>query len=283
VGKAADKKDADLKKAERREAEARALLHRAGGLTGKPMLAIDRYFAQYASKPRPDLFLDVIARIDELGLMLLPEHRDGISGALASVFSLHPERQDAWRLALAQKPSLGKILDTAERLTPPMNDAAISRPGCIDYLWMSWIITRDLAALKRVLSLAHRHDPVGDAAHALILMHAELPEVSGALVETLQRRQASALPYRSAAPPEVPVDDVTALRLMLTMDPAQMKKILLVGWVTGDAGGFLVVTTDGSKPRGCPETWRQRPVKVRKAKPEELKVHQGMLDAAEDP
>lgn len=283
MGKAADKKDVDLKKAERREAEARRRLNAAGGISGKHMLALGRYFALYASKPRPDLFLDALARIDELGLMLLPEHRDGISGAVASVFSLHPERQDAWRLELTRKINLGRILETAERLTPPLSDAAISRAGCVDYLWMSWLVTRDLPALRRVLSLAHRHDPVGEAAHALVLLNAEMPEVNGALAEMLQRRQQSALPHRIAVPVEVPVEDVTALRLAITVDPEQTRKIVYVGWVTGETGGFIVVTLDGSRPAGCPEHWRQRPVKVRKVKPDELKAHQSLLDALEEP
>ena len=283
MGKKPTPEEVDLRKAERREADARATLQKLGGVTGEVMTAISRYFALYAAKPRPDLLVDTLARIDELGLMQLPEHRHGVAGAISGIFNLHPEHQDAWRAALKERPRLAKILESAERLTPPVSDEAIKWPGAVDYLWMNWLITRDHLALRRVLTLGHRLDAVGEAAIATLHLNAELPEVQAAIVDTLKKREEQALLYRHRIPPGVPVEDVSALRKLVASTALAIRHVVLVGWMPGEEGGFLIVTVDGTKPAGCPDVWRQRPVRLRKAKPEELRAHRELLDQAEAP
>lgn len=283
MAKKPEPEETDLRRAERREAEARTHFEACGGPGGEVMQALSRFFALYAHKPRPDLFIDTLARIDELRIMQLPEHRYGVAGAIAAIFSLHPEHQDGWRAEVQKRPQLSKILASAERLAPPLTDETIKSPGAVDYLWMNWLITRDNAALRRVFKLAHRLDPVGEAALAMLHLHAEMPEVQVELMGTLQKRQQSALPYATTIPQNVPVQDVTALRQLVASTALAIRQVVLVGWLPGDDGGFLVVTVDGRRPSNCPTQWRQRPVKVRKANPEELRAHQELLARAEDP
>ncbi len=274
------KPDQDLRKAEKREGLARARFQELGGVSGTSFVALGHYFSTYAQKPRPDLFVDALGRIHELGLMLLSEHRHGIGGALAGIHARHPELHDSWKKL---PPDLARILQASLNLTPPVNDTDIANPSCIDYLWMLWFVTRAPGALKRVILLAHRLDPVGEAAVALLSMHAEMPEVSEVFISIVQARQARRNPYRLAPPVGVPVDDVDALRRELVADPMKSRKIVLVGWTSGDDGGFMVVTIDGMRPAMCPSTWRQRPVRVRKARPDEMAAHRAYLDAAAEP
>jgi hypothetical protein len=297
VGKAADRHEHDLRKAEAKEREIRARLDSQGGITSPIMLSIFRYFHIYAQTPRPDLFDSVLQRIDELGLMSLPEHRHSLAGALAAVVAQHADKADVWRLH--------RLVQTAERLTPPPSDEEVSRPGQAEWLWMSWVVTREAAVLQRVVRLANRDDSVGETAVTLLDAHAHMPEVQAALVALLAKRQAAVMaPFRHAPPsgvgaglvkvPDEVRAQVTALREHVTQDPAARRSVVLVGWVppaaapTPTAATYLIVTTDGLPPIGAPLTWPPGvpdplPVVVRKATPQQLAAHRQLHDAAEEP
>ncbi len=314
--------ETDLIKAERRETAARANLAILGGARNPTMQAIMRYFSTYAMNPRPDLFLNVLQSIHDLNLMILPEHRNGVAGAVSAVYSLHPEHHDAWKGATFV---LARILSAADRLTPPIMDEEIARPGQVDFLWMVWAVTRDGASLQRVLNLAHRVDSVGDAALTLLHAHAHLPDIQGVLGQALEKRQMKAMPHYQGVVriDGVPTEDVHDLTALLAADPIKAKRIVLVGWLKHDenapksstnghkkkpmktaqksaqksapepaaepaaepplTGSFIVVTTDGMRPSECPNEWRKRPVRVRKATAEEVQAHKLLLEAAEEP
>ncbi len=296
------KPDSELRKAEKREATIRLALASDGGVAGPTMRAISRFFGRYAVKPHPDLFTDVLDHIERLQIMLLPEHRHSLGGAIAAVVSLHPEYQDAWRAAYP------KLIKSAELLTPPIVDEEISRAGQTEYLWMLWVVTRDHSGLQRIVRLAHRHDTVGEAALSILHAHATMPEVQAVLMQTLAARHARMIPHFATAPIDVPIEDIRSLRDSVTAHVANLKKVVLVGWLVGlpDApkpksrrgkkplapsesgdgartGGFLMVTVDGSTPPGCPISWKGKPVIVRKARPEELRAHRALREAAEAP
>ena len=294
MGKAADRHEHDLRKAEAKEREIRARLDEQGGITSPVMLSIFRYFHTYAQTPRPDLFDSVLQRIDELSLMSLPEHRHSLAGALASVVAQHadqPDLQMRWRQH--------RLVQTAERLTPPIADEEVTRPGQAEWLWMSWVVTRDDPVLQRVVRLANREDSVGETAVTLLDAHAHMPEIQAVLVALLQRRQAQVMaPFRHVQPPGlVKISDeiraqVTALREHVTADPAVKRSVVLVGWVPPGGGPapatFLIVTTDGLPPIGSPLAWPPGaadalPVVVRKATPQQMAAHRQLHDAAEEP
>ncbi len=299
--KRAPKPEADLRKAEKREADIRVALAEAGGVSGPTMRAISRYFGRYSARPYPELFMQVLEHVQRLQIMALPEHRNGVGGAIAAVVSLHPEYQDAWRATYP------KLIESADRLSPPIIDEEISRPGQTEYLWMLWVVTRDQSALQRIVRLAHRHDSVGEAALTILHAHATMPEVQAVLLQTLAARQARMIPHFAlASSTDVPIEDIRSLKDMVTMHVANLKKVVLVGWLVGlpeapkpkrrrgtkpqleasanaSTGGFLMVTIDGATPQGCPPSWKGKPVVVRKAKPEEMRAHRAMRDAAEAP
>lgn len=301
MAKRAPKPEPDLRKAEKREAAIRVALAADGGVTGPTMRAISRFFGHYSARPHPELFLDVLGHVGRLQIMALPEHRNGVGGAIAAVVSLHPEYQDAWRAAQP------RLIESAERLSPPIIDEEISRPGQTEYLWMLWIVTRDRNALQRIIRLAHRHDSVGEAALSLLHAHATMPEVQASLIQTLAARQARMIPHFAVATTDVPIEDIRSLRDAVTAHVPNLKKVVLVGWLAGmpeapkpkrrgkakpqpesgadvvRTGGFLIVTVDGGSPPGCPISWNGKPVIVRKAKPEEMRAHRAMRDAAEEP
>lgn len=281
MGKAAVRKEANLRKAEKREETVRAALNKAGGVMSPIMLSIFRYFHQYSTKPRPDLFPDVVGRVVELGLMTLPEHRHSIAGAIASIVSFHPEHQDHWRKGL-EAPLLA-VIASSDRLAPPITDEAITFPHQVEYLWMSWVITRDLAVLQRIVRFAHRQDTVGDAAVSLLHAHAHFPEVGAVMAAIVARRQRSLMPSYRGQVPGVPIAQVNELQAVVCADPVARKRIVLVGWIPGDEGGYLVVTTDGDKVASCPDQWHGQKVIVRKAKPDEMRAHTELRNAAEAP
>ncbi len=296
--------DVDLRRAEKREGVIRARLAKIGGITGSTMRAVSRFFCRYAETPRPDLFPFVLDKIQHLQIMALPEHRNGVGGAIAAVVSLHPEHQDAWRKAHT------RLIESAERLSPPYIDEEVSRAGQTEYIWMLWLVTRDQSALQRIIRLAHRHDSVGEAALSLLHVHAMMPEVASVLVETLTARQARAMPHFQVPATDVPIEDIRSLKDAIVTPTTQ--QVVLVGWLMGNpdapepkpkkarrkkslsslvteagniarTGGFLIITVDGSTPPGCPLSWKGKPVVVRKARPEELRAHKAMHDAAEAP
>ncbi len=304
--------DRELRRAEKREQDIRAALAKVGGVTGPVMSAILRFFGRYAENPRPELFLQVIQSVANLQLMALPEHRNGLAGAIAAVVMLHPEHQDAWRQGkvglIMDGPvdahtcsRLAKVIEAAEAIAPPLSDEEVTKPGHIEYLWMTWIVAREEAVLQRVIRMAHRHDAVGESALQLLHAHGTMPEVQNQLMQVLQARLRG-IPHYKGAPPNVPVEDVRALQAMLVAQAAEQvgtgtgtgagarggpahprKHLVLIGWLPGETGGFLVVTTDGKKPAGYVETWRQRKVVVRKAKPAEMQAHRALIDAQEAP
>ncbi len=284
--------DLELRRAEKREGLIRAALAKAGGVASPTMQAISRFFCRYAELPRPDLFLDTLAHIQRLQIMSLPEHRNGVGGAIAAVVSLHPEYQDEWR---------GKhkaLIDSAERLAPPFVDEEISRPGQTEYIWMLWVVTRDAAALQRIVRLAHRLDSVGEAALSVLHRHAAYPEVSAILFQTLAARQARAVPRQQASPMSAAVLAVRELRAHLTEAAGgRDRNLVLVAWLKAESkplkklkkgevppvGSFVIATITGAIPMACPTQWKGYPVSVRKAKPDEVRTHKALIDAAEEP
>lgn len=329
MGKAAERHEHNLRKAERREEEIRERFAAQGGLMGPVMQAILRYFHTYATKPRPDLFMSTLGRVSELGLMQLSEHRHSLAGAIAAVVALHPEHQDAWRKGIDRAhpdlvthtasggyADLARIVGAAERLSPPITDEEISRTGETEYLWMTWVVTRDMPVLQRLVRLASRQDRVGESALALLYAHAHLPEVTAVLSETLQRRQSGSLPSPRGIVPTAALEAIAGLKQAVAADPFVRRRVVLVGWLPDPApvsikgassapnrsgaptptavptplrpsdaltGSFLIVTVDGTTPATCPTTWLERPVHVRKAKADEMRAHQMLLQQAEEP
>jgi hypothetical protein len=281
MGKAAIRKEANLRKAEKREEQIRDALNEIGGVMAPVMQSIFRYFHYYSTKPRPDLFVDMLKRVLELRLMQLPEHRHAIAGAVASIVMFHPEHQDLWRKGIELP--LRQIIESAERLSPPPTDEGITWPTQVEYLWMSWVITRDLAVLQRLVRFASRQDAVGDTALSILHAHAHFPEVKAVMTSILSRRQRDLTPSYRGHAPDVPVAQVNELQAVVTRNPLTMRRVVLVGWIPGETGGYLVVTTDGEKPDPCPEMWHEQRILVRKATPEEMRAHQALLTAAEEP
>jgi hypothetical protein len=280
MGKAALRKEANLRKAEKREESVRQALTQAGGVMSPVMQSIFRYFSAYSVKPRPDLFVDVLKRVSELKLMILPEFRHSIAGAVASIVSFHPEHQDAWKKL--DEPLL-QIIQTSERMSPPFTEEEISWPHQVEYLWMSWIITRDLQVLQRIVRFANRQDDVGDTALSILHAHAHFPEVTAVMATILKSRQHNLTPPYRTTFAGVPHAQINELQALVVADPLGRKRVVLVGWIPGPDGGYLVVTTDGEKPVPCPELWHDQKVHVRKAKPEEMRAHEELLSAAEEP
>jgi hypothetical protein len=256
-------------KSDKREAEARARFQAIGGLGNTKVQAISLFFSTYHQDPQPGRLIEVARVIDACGLMLLPEHRNGVAGGLAGVLGIPEHEPD------------DPLLRAALRLAPPEQDEQVTRAGQVEYLWMHWIVTRRPAERERIIRLAHRQDAVGEQALAFLRIHAEMPEVARALHAALSRRQQA---VSTAIPPGVPVEDVHALKEhLLAASPLNFSQILFVAWLPGDEGGFVVTTQNGASPIGCPKAWRQRQVLVKKAQPQELAAYRALLDAAEEP
>jgi hypothetical protein len=286
--------EARLRRAERREAVARANLQSAGP-ADRVLKLLDhftragRLVSDTARAGHRERFGWALDTIVELELMLLPEHRAGVAGAVVAL--LHQYYPDVDRpddfmpvdKAEIEKVFIGpraKLVDACVRMTPPPRDAEISRPNQVEWLWMAWATNKAAPLLSRIASLAHRRDEVGEMAILLLSTNAGIPEVQ----HVLQRlRQDQGGITNMASGQQAIRNDVSSLRLLLTADPLWRRQILFVAWIPGDDQGFVVVTRDGITPPNCPTLWRQRPVKVRAPLPAELAKHEAMRSMAEDP
>lgn len=267
--------DVDISRIEKREGRLRSSFEAQGGMSGETMQAILAFFTEYPKRPRPHLFLLVIERIKEMHLLSLPEHRYGVAGAMAAVYHLHPEHEDAWKNAE------GQVLEVAENLAPPFTDEEIERPTHVDYLWMTWLVTADDAAWQRVYRLAHRTDEVGVHARTILHVNQTLPQVQAALEQLRLRGAAGVQVVGGKGEQAPPVADVQALAQLLVEVPSNRKKVVLVGWMLTPTPAFQVVTPDGTKPSNCPDTWKGLPVLLREATADEMRQHQ-ILSLTED-
>ncbi len=269
--------EVDISRIEKREDRLRSSFEAQGGMSGETMQAILAFFTEYPKRPRPHLFLLVIERIKELHLLSLPEHRYGVAGAIAAVYRLHPEHEDAWKKAE------GQVLEVAENLAPPFSDEEIERPTHVDYLWMTWLVTADDGAWQRVYRLAHRTDEVGVHARMILHVNQTLPQVQAALEQLRLRGAVGVQVFGGKGEQAPPVADVQALAQMLVEVPSNRKLVVLVGWMLTPAPAFQVVTPDGTKPSNCPDTWKGCPVLLRAATADEMRQHQILSLTEDDP
>lgn len=270
MGKAAEIHASRLVKAEKRETKAREGVQTPAGqrrlvgilqfFTLAHRQPIDRFCAYCASVGPITL-----AAIDEMKLMYLPEHRNGVAGAIRGLIELASARSCPLEWVPAEQQSL---LDASRRLEPAAVDAAVTHPGHVDYLWMQWMVGRKSSVLERVGNIATRRDPVGEQALSVIVANAHTPEVTKAL-EHLRRRV-----VRQATPIGIPHEytpttSIKTLRQAIQNEPLARQLVVWVGWLP-ERRKIVIATRDGERPAGVPEKWDDIDVVARKALPYEV-------------
>lgn len=240
-------------------------------------------FGNYRNDPHPELMMDALATIIELDIMMLPEHRYGIAGALMGISGLHPEYKDSWR---ARAP---KLFEAAERLIPSDEAEAKLTGDHIEFLWMHWMTSGDLHLLRRIFKEAHKEGPAGERASVLIAAHEELPEVRNELMRSIAAGRTVAAAPVALPPPatvdrkDVPQADVTALNRHVTALPNGVRRVILVGWTPAQGGTFIIITPDGLPASDLPKEWAGKPVVVSKADAQQLAIHRQVLKKMDEP
>lgn len=247
------------------------------------LVALGILFGNYRMDPHPELVTSALTTITELELMMLPEHRYGLAGALVGVSSLHPEHKDSWK---AHSP---KLFAAAERLVPSDEAEAQLSGGHIEFLWMNWMTTGDPQLLRRIFKEAHKGGEAGERATIIVASHAELPEVQGELLRSAAAGRAVASapvalpPQGTVERKDVPQAEVTALNCHVTALPNGMQRVILVGWTPAQGGTFMIITPDGQDAPDFPKKWAGKPVVVTKADAQQLAIHQQILKRMEEP
>lgn len=247
------------------------------------LLALGMLFGNYRLEPHPELVEKQLGFITELELMALPEHRSGIAGALVGVSGLHPEMKAQW-YALAPK-----LFAAAESLVPSGEAEALLTRDHIEFLWMLWMTTGDVAILRRLFKEAHKGGQSGDCATAMIALHSHLPEVATELLRSVEAGRTVgnapvALPHlQTTQRKDVPQAEVKLLNQHVAALPGGIERVLLVGWTPAQGGTFIIITPDGKVWDACPKEWVGRPVAFIKADPQQLALHQQLLARRNDP
>lgn len=282
-------READMSKIEARERKMRATFEASGGVEGEHMVALVRLFQEYHDTPRPESIMDALARIHELNLMSLPEHRHAIAGALRGVMDTIPhgpaqaDGDTTSALVRSWKEAYRAIMESVTRLIPPDDNHQITRPGQIDYLGMRWLVTRNRLLLERVCLLALRNDEVGQHTLQFLQAYQGMPEVREASLALLLASTGASPIVGDGGAKRQQVD--LLVRYLLDM-PGNREQLVYVGWIpTQDLvpATFVVATLDGARPKHCPQTWQEQPVTVRKATPAELIAHHKLAAAGDQP
>ncbi len=275
--------EAQLVKAERKEALARALVETPAGQ--RRLMSVIQFFALAHKQPteRFCVYCSGVGKVamealTELRVMHLPEHRNGVAGALRGLTQLAERRGcpiSGWMPALHQP-----LLDSSRKMEPSAIDSSITLPGSVDYLWMQWLVNRDASLITRIGALARRMDVVGQQAIRILLTHGHVPEVVKVL--ELMREQTMREATPSGAPTGyVPTVSIHALRRHITADPLARQLVVWIGWEPGKA--IVLSTRDGLLPAGIPELWDGHAVKAQQATPQELEAGAKARALAEEP
>lgn len=233
------------------------------------------FFYGYSLAPNPGAFDMLMQRIQALNLLYRPEHRHGISGAIAGIISLHPQLEAGWRKAW-QRPFI--VIDECK---PPESDADIRRPPEVDYLWMYAVTCGDEYTSDRVVRIAMRQDAVGDAGVFLIRHNLTHPLLIGSMA-----RQAMRTTTALSRTPKLPQESIASLSLFASQVPPSHGEVLYVAWLPPekDASGALVIRTpDGNPPIGFPSEWDGLPIVAQAATAEELVKWRKLLSQREAP
>jgi hypothetical protein len=275
--------EAKLVKAERKEALARSVVETPAGQ--RRLVGIIQFFTQAHRQPHERFCVYcsgvgsvALAAIVELHVMHLPEHRNGVAGAIRGLIQLAERRGCpifGWLPSVYQP-----LIDSSRKMEPSPIDSSITLPGNVDYLWMQWLVCRDPAIITRLGVLARRTDAVGQQALQVFFINGQMPEVVKALQQMHEQTLREATP--SGTPTSyVPTVSIHALRRHITADPMARQLVVWIGWDPGKA--IVLSTRDGLLPAGIPATWDGHKVQTRQATDQELEAAAKARELAEEP
>lgn len=272
--------DATLERAEKREAKARALVNSVKGQ--RKLLTTINFFVSAKQQPDACSYVESVGRVAfddiiELRLMFLPEHRNGIAGAIRGLTELQHECgcSSAW-----QRPTHAPLVESSKKMEPTAINSSIRFKGSVEYLWMQWLTAKNSNVLARLAELAQRADEVGQQALQFLVTCRDVPEVARLLERLRDGLLREATPMGAAVSEYVPTSAIAGLQRHLADDPITRQVVVWVGWLQGE---LAVSTRAGLHPAGVPTRWDGINVRCIAASAQELVALARARSMSEDP